>query len=178
MAAKIMQVYRGRPNELAFRSLIRTLGLLKRVMEPHFARFGISGSQWGVLRTLHRAQEEEGLVDLRLTDLGDRLLIRPASVSGAVDRLQRLGLLARAASSTDQRAKNVSLTDAGRELVQRVLECHAEQIEAVLEALSESEQEDLHRLLDRLGIHLEAMADGRLGRREINQRAISIGGGL
>ena len=79
MAAKIMQLHRGRPNEMAFRSLIRTLGLLKRVMEPHFARFGISGSQWGVLRTLHRAQEEEGLVDLRLIDLGDRLLIRTSA---------------------------------------------------------------------------------------------------
>ena len=125
MAVKTIEIQRGRPTEMAFRSLIRTLGLLKRVMEPHFARFGISGSQWGVLRTLHRA-EEDGMAELRLTDLGDRLLIRPASVSGAVDRLQRLGLLARVASTTDQRAKNVNLTSAGRELVRRVLERHAD----------------------------------------------------
>ncbi len=161
MASKTIEIDHGRPTEMAFRSLIRTLGLLKRVMEPHFARFGISGSQWGVLRTLHRA-EEEGLGELRLTDLGDRLLIRPASVSGAVDRLQRLGLLARVASTTDQRAKNVSLTSAGRELVWRVLETHAGKIEAVLEGLNEAEQQELHRLLERLGSHLEMMADGRI----------------
>ena len=162
MALETIQMHHTRPTESAFRSLIRTLGLLKRVMEPHFARFGISGSQWGVLRTLHRA-EEDGMPQLRPTDLGDRLLIRPASVSGAVDRLVRLGLLARVASTTDQRAKNVSLTTAGRELVKRVLETHAGQIEAVLEGLNDAEQQELHRLLERLGSHLELMADGRLG---------------
>ena len=60
------------PAEEAFRELIRTLGLLERVMQPYFARHGISGSQWGVLRTLHRA-EGDGILGLRQTDLSDRL---------------------------------------------------------------------------------------------------------
>src|SRR5437588_12552015 len=81
-------------TEQTCRALLRTLGLLKRVMEPYFARFGISGSQWAVLRTLLRA-EAEGRKQLRLTDLGNRLLIRPPSVTGVVDRLQRMGLVAR-----------------------------------------------------------------------------------
>src|SRR3954463_16027530 len=93
----------------AFRSLVRTFGLLKRVMEPYFARFGISGSQWGVLRALHRAADE-GRAQLRLTDLSDRLLIRPPSVTGVIDRLQQAGLVCREASATDQRVKLVSLT--------------------------------------------------------------------
>ena len=63
------------PDDNAFRELIRTYGLVERVMHPYFARFGITGSQWGVLRNLHRAQEE-GLPRLRLTELGERLLIR------------------------------------------------------------------------------------------------------
>jgi DNA-binding MarR family transcriptional regulator len=143
----------------AFRALIRTMGLLKRVMEPYFARHGISGAQWGVLRSLSRAQEEEGAAGVRLTDLSDRLLVRPPSVTGAVDRLERMGLVAREASPTDQRAKLVSLTAAGRQLVERVREGHAQQIQSVLGALTRSEQRELHRLLDRLGDHLENLAD-------------------
>lgn len=143
------------PAEAAFRSLIKTLGLLKRVMEPHFARFGISGSQWGVLATLHRS-EQEGRCALRLTDLGDRLVVRPASVTGVVDRLQRLGLVARTASPSDQRAKHVNLTAAGRALVERVLEHHPAQMRRVLEGLSRDEQRELHRLLERAAAHLEA----------------------
>src|SRR5262245_55410997 len=83
-----------RPAVAAFRALLRNFGLVDRIMLPYFARFGISGSQWGVLRQLHRA-EQEGLHGLRLTDLSERLLIRPPSVTGVVDRLERAGLVMR-----------------------------------------------------------------------------------
>src|SRR5687768_6498429 len=99
--------------EPAFHALISTFGLLKRVMEPYFAHFGLSGAQWGVLRTLRR-MEAGGQPEPRLTDLGNHLLVRPPSMTGAVDRLQRLGLVRRSASPTDQRAKHVSLTPTGR----------------------------------------------------------------
>src|SRR5438128_6341750 len=101
-------------RERAFRQLIRTFGLLERVMQPYFAQFGISGAQWGVLRNLHRA-EQEGLHGLRLTDLGRRMLIRPPSVTGIVDRLEKMGLIVRRASETDGRAKQAALTAKGRQ---------------------------------------------------------------
>jgi DNA-binding MarR family transcriptional regulator len=139
-----------------FRELIRTIGLLERVMQPHFARFGITSSQWGVLRTLHRAANE-GAPGLRMTDLGERLLIRPPSVTGVVDRLERAGLVERKASPDDQRAKLVGLTGAGRQLVQRVLTVHEAQVEAALAGLDLAEQVALHRHLGRLGRHLEEL---------------------
>src|SRR5438045_9539495 len=93
--ARKIAVPAARPAEGAFRELIRTYGLVERVMQPYFAGFGISGSQWGVLRNLHRA-EQAGQTGLRVTALSERLLIRPPSVTGVVDRLQRAGLVARA----------------------------------------------------------------------------------
>ena len=144
-------------SEAAFRSLIKTLGLLKRVMEPHFARFGISGSQWSVLRTLHRS-EVDGHPALRQTDLGDRLVVRPASVTGVVDRLQRMGLVARTASPADHRAKIVQLTQGGRDLVRRVLRHHPAQTAKVLDGLSAPDQGELARLLNQLSSHLEHLA--------------------
>ena len=123
-------------------------------MEPFFARFGISGSQWAVLRTLHRAAGE-GDHGLRLTDLGGRLLIQPPSVTGVVDRLERLGLVTREATASDLRAERVVLTPAGQQLVDRVLEGHATRVQSVLGALNGQEQGELHRLLERLGEHLE-----------------------
>jgi len=146
----------NRPAEGAFRELLRVLGLLERVMQPYFAQFGISGSQWGVLRNLHRALEQ-GLPGLRLTDLSDRLLIRPPSVTGVVDRLERAGLVVRDGSPFDMRAKQVALTAKGRELVERILAVHGRQIDAVLGVLSVPEQTELHRLLSRLEQHLEGV---------------------
>ncbi len=144
------------PTENVFRELIRTFGFLERVMQPYFARFGISGAQWGVLRTLHRA-EQESLPGLRLTDLGERLFIRPPSVTGVVDRLERAGLVARKGSPTDLRAKRVALTEQGRQLVERVLTVHQDQINGLMSGLSAREQGELHRLLHRLGRHLEGL---------------------
>src|SRR5437660_2428318 len=105
---KIVPVAPPRPAEGAYRELIHVFGLAERVMQPYFARFGISGSQWGVLRNLHRA-EQDGLPELRLSELSDRLLVRPPSVTGIVDRLERAGLVARRDSTTDLRAKHVGL---------------------------------------------------------------------
>jgi DNA-binding MarR family transcriptional regulator len=146
----------ARPAERAFRELIRTLGLVERVMQPYFARFGISGAQWGVLRNLHRA-EQEGRAGLRLTDLSARLLIRPPSVTGVVDRLERAGLVVREEAPTDLRAKHVSLTPTGRQLVERVLQNHGRQLDLVMGALSAEEQAELYGLLARLGRHLEGL---------------------
>ena len=145
----------GGAAEAAFRSLLKTLGLLKRVMEPSFSRFGISSSQWGVLATLHRCETDEGRTALRLTDLGDRLVIRPPSVTGVVGRLQRMGLVVRTASADDHRAKDVRLTADGRDLVRRVLEHHPARVRSAFEGLTTLEQSEFRRLLDRLSAHLE-----------------------
>jgi DNA-binding MarR family transcriptional regulator len=142
------------PAARTFRELVRTFGLVERVMQTHFARFGISGAQWGVLRHLQRA-ESAGRSGLRMTDLSERLLIRPPSVTGVVDRLERAGLVGRTGSPSDQRSKLVALTSSGRRLVQRMLSVHERQIETVLGGLKPKEQTALHRYLARLGQHLE-----------------------
>ncbi|HET6246806.1 MAG TPA: MarR family transcriptional regulator [Tepidisphaeraceae bacterium] len=147
-----------RAEDLAFRSLLRTLGLIERVMHPYFANFGITGSQWGVLRALDRA-EADGLPGLRLTDLSERLVIRPPSVTGVIDRLERLGLVKRLSVPGDLRVKQVTLTAKARQVLQRILCGHAGQIDSVLGGLSSGDQQDLHRLLAKLNSHLEEMAD-------------------
>ena len=145
----------GQP-ENAVRSFVRTVGLLERVMHTYFARYHITGSQWGVLRTLDRA-EAQGLPGLRLTDLSNRLIIRPPSVTGVVDRLQRDGLVRRASSPTDHRAKPVRLTTKGRQLIKRMRGVHQRHVQTVLGALTDAEQAQLHSLLGRLADHLEKL---------------------
>ncbi len=144
--------------ENALREVIRTNGLVERVMHPYFARFGISGSQWGVLRNLHRA-EQEGHPGLRLSELSQRLLIRPPSVTGLIDRLERARLVTRFASPADLRVRQIRLTTAGRELVERILVQHDNQVERVLGGLSAADQAELGRLLAAWGCHLQGLLD-------------------
>ena len=138
--------------------LIRTFGLLRRVMEPFFGRFGISGSQWGVLRALHRAEQEK-IEWLRLTDLGNRLIVRPPSITGVVDRLQRMGLLERSSLPDDRRAKRVSLTQRGREKVNQVLAEMPKHTSSIIDVLPPADRERLQSLLETLGGRLQLLAD-------------------
>ena len=144
------------PQERSFRALIRAMGLLDRVMQPYFTKFGLSGAKWGTLRALHRA-EVEGQRGLRMTELSERLLVRPPSVTGVIDRLERSGWVARDAAQDDLRAKQVRLTTEGRKLVDRVLAVHSDQIGRVMAGLNQDEQVELGQLLDRLCEHLEGI---------------------
>lgn len=148
-------------SEPAYRELLRTIGLFRRVMDPYFARHGISGAQWAVLRQLHAAEkgdEAEPRQGLRLADLVGKLLVRPPSVTHVVERLRVAGLLHREASATDHRAKVVHLTDAGRELVERIYRGHAGQIDSVMAGLEAGEQAALCGLLQKLSTHLSCLA--------------------
>jgi len=151
---------RRRHAETVLRALARSFGLVRRIMAPHIGSFGISISQWTVLRTLQRA-EDEGTVGLRLCDLGARLLVQPPSVTGAVDRLKRMGLLTTTVSSEDQRVREVRLTRSRRERVAQVLVGQPERLARLLAGLSRPEQEELRRLLDLLTNHLESLVDPR-----------------
>src|SRR5262249_43903485 len=92
-----------------------------------------------------------------LTDLSERLLVRPPSVTGAVDRLVRAGLVAREVSASDLRAKQVGLTARGRQCVEQVLAVHGSQLDAVLGGLAPAEQAHLQQLLDKLAQHMDKL---------------------
>lgn len=140
----------------SFRELIRTMGLAKRVLDPFFSQFGISGPQFAVLRALLRHGGESGL---RSCDIGEHLLIRPPSVTGIVERLMRMGLVERRPSRTDRRERRVGLSEKGRALIEQIISKHSQQVQQMLAGLEAEEQARLGQLLSKLGNHLELLAE-------------------
>jgi DNA-binding MarR family transcriptional regulator len=153
--------------EVAFREFWRVAGLLKRAMEPRFAQFGISPAQWAILRALHRS-ETSGAQPPRVTDLSRQLFIRPPSVTGVVNRLERMRMVTKIASRGDQRFRRVRLTDSGRQLVNRVLAGHPAWIKRLMMGLSRREQATLSALLGKLSTHLESAGEHSAWMPEVN----------
>ena len=147
------------PNvtEAAFHSLLRIWGLLRHVQEPYFAQFGITASQWAILRVLHKS-ESQGETGLSLKELGQRLYIQPPSVTSVVDRLERLGVVIRSHCQEDRRVYRASLTPQGRAMVNQVLTVHSDRIKSLFAAHKPQEQEVLLGLLMRLEAHLKEMS--------------------
>ena len=88
---------------------------------------------------------------LTISEIQDKVRLASGSMTAAVDRLEKLGLVVRKASPSDRRARVVHLTAEGKRLAASSFERHAKDLEALMSALSEKEMEQLHGSLKKLG---------------------------
>src|SRR5437660_5433620 len=92
-------------------------------------------------------------VPLPVNTIGPKVWLTPGSISVAVDRLVKKGLVSRKNRSGDRRVRQVELTAKGRALITRGFREHAAAMEDVANVLSKNERLTLLRLLKKLGKH-------------------------
>jgi MarR family transcriptional regulator, lower aerobic nicotinate degradation pathway regulator len=85
-----------------------------------------------------------------MNQLARLLELDKSSVTGLVDRAERRGLVRRIPSTTDRRAVQVGLTDAGRSLVSEVAAAFSADVETILAHLPAADQVTLSELISRL----------------------------
>ena len=90
---------------------------------------------------------------LPVNTLGPKVWLTPGSISVAVDRLVKKGLVSRKDHPRDRRVRQVELTAKGRTLITRGFKEHAAAMETVVRVLSKNERLTLLRLLKKLGKH-------------------------
>ena len=88
---------------------------------------------------------------LPVNTIGPKVWLTPGSISVAVDRLVKKGLVARKERSQDRRVRQVELTTKGRALIVRGFREHAVAMEKAMRVLSKKERLTLQRLLKKLG---------------------------
>ena len=89
---------------------------------------------------------------LTISEIQDKVRLASGSMTAAVDRLEKLGLVVRKSSPSDRRARVVELTVHGKRLATSCFERHAKDLEALMSVLSEREMEQLYGSLKRLGL--------------------------
>ena len=89
---------------------------------------------------------------LTISQIQEKVRLASGSMTAAVDRLEKLGLILRKSSPTDRRARVLELTAQGKRLAASCFERHAKDLEAVMSTLSEMEMEQIHGSLKRLGL--------------------------
>ena len=90
---------------------------------------------------------------LPVNTVGPKVWLTPGSISVAVDRLVKKGLVSRKDHPGDRRIRQVELTAKGRALIARGFREHAAAMETVVSVLSKNERMTLLRLLKKLGKH-------------------------
>lgn len=86
----------------------------------------------------------------RMAELADYLGVEKQTMSGLITRAEKRGLVARAPNEEDGRATDVFLTGDGAKLVKRVRVQGQQALAPIIEQLSESDQQLLQKLLQRM----------------------------
>jgi len=132
----------------AYLSVVRTTSTLSDRVEDLLKPFGISGTQYNVLRIL-RGAGEEGLCR---NELRDRMLTRMPDMTRLLDRMEEAGFVTRSRERDDRRMVLTRITAQGRallsELDRPMNELHREQ-------LARLSDEQLRTLIDLLRVARE-----------------------
>jgi MarR family transcriptional regulator, 2-MHQ and catechol-resistance regulon repressor len=90
-----------------------------------------------------------------VNEIGRRIHLTSGSITTAVDRLQRRGLVTRGEDAEDRRARVVRLTPRGKSLIAKVFVKHKAAMDAAADGLSREERAVLVALLRKLGLSAE-----------------------
>lgn len=137
------------PDDLSGMHVWLVLWRAARALEEHstqsIARFDMGVSDFGVLEALlHRGP-------LSATELGAKVLLTSGSMTTAIDRLERRGLVIRHDDRNDRRSRLIHLTPSGRKLIEKAFEKHRKAMERSLAGFSDEDRAALLPLLRRLG---------------------------
>ena len=92
---------------------------------------------------------------LTINQIGQKVLLTSGSMTAAVNRLERKGLVKRIQDASDGRCFYVRLTKRGRKVINDAFYRHQQNLEKIAEVLTREERTELVRLLRKLGFHAE-----------------------
>lgn len=99
-----------------------------------------------------------------VNQIGRKVLLTSGSISTAIDRLEKRGLVRRRRDMSDGRIFHVELTAEGREIIREAFDRHRRNLDSVVELLSAEERRQLVVLLKRLGYNAEKKKGAFAGR--------------
>jgi DNA-binding MarR family transcriptional regulator len=146
------------PERALYVQLIRTATRLEAELNRVFRPMQLTGATYNILRIL----ESAGSNGRSCGDISEQLIAEVPDMTRLLDRLERLGYVARARSSVDRRMVTVTITENGRAVLSQLREvvgaCHKRQFGALGEAGMAQLSQGLSVILERLE-HLERPQD-------------------
>jgi MarR family transcriptional regulator, 2-MHQ and catechol-resistance regulon repressor len=133
--------------------MLKALRAVRHIALPPILKQGLGDSDFRVL---------DVLVDngpMPVNAIGPKVDLNPGSVSVAVDRLYKKGLVSRVESESDRRVRTVSLTEKGRRVFVPVFRQHAALVKRAFQDVSPDEQRQMEEVLERISRRAEELGD-------------------
>lgn len=135
----------------AYLNILRTNDQFQNRFGKLFREFGVTSSQYNVLRILRGEGQP-----MPCLEIADRMVQVVPAITGLLDRLELQGLIRRERCTVDRRVVYIDLTEKAVDLLSQmdrpVIELH----KALMGHLSVTELKDLTRLLEKARMSLDA----------------------
>ncbi|WP_425396337.1 MarR family winged helix-turn-helix transcriptional regulator [Aeoliella sp.] len=128
----------------AYLNLMRTSDLLHNRMGRFFREYGLTASQYNVLRILRG--EGQPMPSL---EIAERMIQVVPAITGLIDRLEKLGLVERRRCEQDRRVVYVEITSPAKKLLARIDKPLEKMHKQLLGHLSRSDLKQLSSLLEK-----------------------------
>ncbi len=126
---------------------------MKRYFDMQLKQLDVTVLQFGVLINLYRNNITTQKELIKYIS-GDE-----ASITRLINRLEAKNLLLRVADKNDKRKKQLQLTSEGIELIEKLIPMAEAANKELVQELSEKEQKELLRLLQKVNITLDGWLD-------------------
>ena len=144
---------RGKTAEAAHTLLVmlKALRAIRHFALTPILKEGLGESDFRVLEVLlHKGP-------MPVNTIGPKVGLNPGSVSVAVDRLYKKGLVSRVEEESDRRVRTVSLTEKGRRIFVPIYREHASLIKRTFQDVSPEEQRQMEEVLKKIGRRAEEL---------------------
>jgi MarR family transcriptional regulator, 2-MHQ and catechol-resistance regulon repressor len=133
--------------------MLRAFQAVHHLALPPILKAGLGDSDFRVLEVLlHKGP-------MPVNAIGPKVDLNPGSVSVAVDRLYKKGLVSREESESDRRVRTVSLTEKGRRVFVPIFRQHAALIKRAFQDVSPQEQRHIEKVLKTIGRRAEELGE-------------------
>lgn len=126
-----------------------------RIMRAHLAKilsaYDLSIPEWTILGQVF---EQEGI---RLAEISGILSVEAPLVTTLIDQLEQKGLVIRSDDPIDKRAKLITLTEKGKELVPTVEKDASERLMLLMDGISNDDLLAYNRVLEFIVKHLSSV---------------------
>ena len=123
----------------------------RRLTKELARQVDLTGPQLTVLKML------EGLGDLSLSELSERIRAQNSTVTGIIDRMERESLVVRTRSTEDRRVVKIKLTDKGSKIARAIAVEPMEIFRGALDGLSAGETRDLLKILTKIARRVQSI---------------------
>ena len=134
--------------------MMRSHHALRLFAEQSIASAGLCLTDFAALEALlHKGP-------LSISEIQDKVLLASGSMTAAIDRLEKRGLVVRKSTPKDRRARIIELTPEGKQVAAKFFEKHARDLDALMSDLSAKEKKQMYESLKKLGLRAARQLGG------------------